>query len=109
MTEKGKYYSLLLLAGFLVPQVANGMHYFLLPHASYSQDTSSYSFTKPGIYEYHYCDYHLTGTDFALADEDQPQEDKIPEFDIRVNGLDFVIYLTRFYYNYTLRGPPLSP
>ncbi len=106
MCSQGKHIGLLLLAGFLFPQAANALHYFLLPHTLETTNSKTFSFVNPGGYEYHYCDYHLTGTDFAVIKEEQSPDNYVAGYALKQKEEYTSVYISRIYYNYKLRGPP---
>lgn len=106
MIQQRKYISLFLLAGFLIPQAANAVHHFVLDHPSYILKSEIFSFNSPGVFEYHDCNYHLTGTDTAFSEKANSEEAKIQEFLVKEENFYAGILIDEYHSNYYLRGPP---
>lgn len=99
-----KYIAVLLLAGFLFPQAANSMHYFLFPH-KISNHGKSLKYQVPS-YEFHHCHLNLHSLTYLLplSNEFKKQIDQnhavVQNF---YYSLDHTVELA---FNYRLRGPP---
>lgn len=106
MVGYGKYISVLMLAAFLFPQAANAMHHFLVPHAGYFPSSASFNFDASGIYEYHECDYHFTGTDSALTVADTAEKNILPKIHLQQITWYDNNYILQLCHHYYLRGPP---
>lgn len=105
MTYFKKHIALLLLAGFAFPQVANSVHYFVVPHHyNFEEEHFSKKVNNPA-YDYHLCDYHLTGLTFIINPNILP--------DLQVKFLEPKQLFTykigheiALAFTYRLRGPP---
>ncbi|WP_029036433.1 hypothetical protein [Salinimicrobium xinjiangense] len=106
MLKQGKYISFLMLAAFLFPQAANAVHYFLVPHIEYTSKQADYNFDAPGIYEYHECHYHFTGTGPAFMVADTAEKIIIPEIHLQQHKPYSTTHILKLNYRYFLRGPP---
>lgn len=102
-----KHIASFLLLGFLFPQVANAVHYLIVPHEFTSEKSSKVVFSSP-VYEYHSCDYHLSGIKFLVPTFDYSGEYKIPESKQEVVTRVFLLYPKKKSFHFSVRGPPYT-
>lgn len=104
MKDCKKYIALFLFAGFSFPQVAKSVHYFVIPHYSKPITPGSHQLSVP-IYDYHSCDYHLTGLNLILFlnYHSKNQKNVVGTAQIFFYSFDHEIELA---FNFQLRGPP---
>lgn len=96
------------LAGFLFPQGASGMHYFLVEHKPFKNST--FSFNKINGFEYHSCTYHLNGFSplvLGIENLNEPARHFTREATIKFCCLENYVHQPDF--NFQLRGPPFIP
>lgn len=95
-----------LLAGFLLPQGASAMHYFLVAHPVYK--SSEFTFNKLNDFEYHSCNYHINGFS-PLILRMEKLDTLRKEFKIKavIKFCSLENYVHHPDYNFQLRGPPL--
>jgi hypothetical protein len=96
-----------LLVGFLFPQGASGMHYFVVAHNFY--DSSELVFNNSISFDYHSCNYHLNGFSPLILGEaklSEPHKTKILLAGIKYCCLENYVHQPDF--NFQLRGPPFK-
>lgn len=97
--------AIFLLAGFLFPQGASGMHYFLVEHKGSS--SREVAFNHLNDFEYHSCIYHLNGfSPLILRIENLEGADRYftPLAALKFCCLENYVHQPDF--NFQLRGPP---
>lgn len=95
------------LAVFLFPQVASGMHYFLVEHKVYK--SGEFAFNDLNDFEYHSCTYHLNGFSpliLGLENFNEAARHFTSETATKFCCLENYVHQPDF--NFQLRGPPLS-
>ena len=95
----------LLLLGFLFPQVANAVHHFLIPHKTSVEEQSEPSYTVPA-YDYHSCDYHLSGIKFVIPESVYREKKLIPEKRQEDIPTAFLLHTQKIAFNFSVRGSP---
>ena len=107
MQSLKRHIALLFLGGFLFPQVAGSMHYFVVSHDFSSEKNNSYNNPEPDSL-FHSCVYHLTGftsgilpQDFTIIHRDFPSAPIL-------NNSSLENFVHRDNFNFLLRGPPLE-
>lgn len=100
-----KHIASFLLLGFLFPQVANALHYLIIPHEFTSE--KQVVFSSP-VYEYHTCDYHLSGIKFLIPTFDHSGEYRIPESKQEAVTRAFLRYPKNKSFHFSVRGPPYT-
>lgn len=107
MISPNKHIALFLLGGFLFPQVAGSMHYFVITHDFSTEDNNSYNSPEPDSL-FHSCVYHIKGFSSGILPPTLPVLQKnFGDFEpLILNGV--ISYSNRKEYNFLLRGPPLE-
>lgn len=103
MQNRKKHIALFLLVGFLFPQVANSMHYFVVDHKFSFLDSSKK--INPD-FEYHSCTYHLNGVSGIVPTENFKEDDPTLYFSKKHKFCRLVNYVHNPHFNFSLRGPP---
>ncbi|WP_037318196.1 hypothetical protein [Salegentibacter sp. Hel_I_6] len=99
--------AIFLLAGFLFPQGASGMHYFLVEH--FPSNSNDFSYNKSTNYDYHSCTYHLNGFSPLLLKRNNFKQ--LPQQIEPTEKLKFCClghYVHQPDFNFQLRGPPAT-
>ncbi len=102
-----KHIASLFLLGFLFPQAANAIHHFAISHDYYAEGENKLSFTGPA-YEYHSCDYHLSGVKFLIPEFEFLRKNIIPGPGQQVSVSIFMLLPDKVAFNFSVRGPPLT-
>lgn len=95
----------LLLLGFLFPQLANAVHYYIVSHEISSEEQNKVFFSGPA-YEYHSCDYHLSGFKFLFPTFEYSGKYIIPECGQEIVSYAFLLFTEKAAFHYSVRGPP---
>lgn len=100
-----RHIALLLVVGFLFPQVAWSLHFSLVSHNATQKPRSGYAKSDPNV-QYHCCICHLSGSSPLLLMEEYKKTADIKGFQVPHNyfGLDHYVHQLNF--NFHLRGPP---
>jgi hypothetical protein len=107
MQQFKAHITIFLLAGFLFPQGASGMHYFLVEH--FPSKSNQFTFNKSNNFDYHSCTYHLNGfSPLILRGENL----KASTQNLLVIGTAKFCCLKNYVhqpdFNFQLRGPPFK-
>jgi hypothetical protein len=99
-----KHIATILLLGFLFPQVANAVHYLLVPHDYYPQQENL--LISGPVYEYHSCDYHFSGIKFLTPEINYSENVNLPEGqkELLIPYVPIIYKGVSFYFR--VRGPP---
>ncbi|MDX1720599.1 MAG: hypothetical protein R3353_10580 [Salegentibacter mishustinae] len=99
--------AIFLLAGFLFPQAASGMHYFVVEH--FPSKNSEITFYESNNFDYHSCIYHLNGFSPLLIKENYLK--KLSQHLLLTTKAKFCClqyYVHQPDFNFQLRGPPFK-
>ncbi|WP_424492384.1 hypothetical protein [Salinimicrobium sp. GXAS 041] len=102
-----RHIAILLLAGFLFPQVVSGMHYLVVSH-SYSSENST-SFKKADRnYLVHTCHYYLNSFPSVLPSQYGLKNNNCVTPQATLNFFSLEDYVHQEDFNFQLRGPPFN-
>lgn len=96
--------ALFLLTGFLFPQAANSVHYFIIPHTVPNADAGE-ELTLPA-YEYHFCDYQISGWNFFISATGKMNSPHFSAKGVKPVFSYCVDLINELAFHYSLRGPP---
>lgn len=97
---------LLFLGGFLFPQVAGSLHYFVVSHNFSAEKNNSIHSPEPGSL-FHSCIYHLTGFSGGILPQDLIIISKDILTPVKSNFFGLENYVHEDNFSFLLRGPPL--
>jgi len=107
MQSFNRHIAILFLGGFLFPQVAGSIHYFVVSHDFSSEKNNSFKTPEPDAL-YHTCLYHFTGISSGILPKGLPviSNNFPPQVAFCFSSLEN--YVHRDDFNFQLRGPPLE-
>lgn len=107
MQSYHKHIALLFLGGFLFPQVAGSMHYFVVSHDFSSEKNNSFHTPEPDSL-FHSCVYHFNGFSIGIIPQNVPEIliNFYPPATFGIGSLED--YVHRDDFNFLLRGPPFE-
>lgn len=105
MNSFKRHIASLLLVGFLFPQIANAVHYLVVPHGLFEQQENRHLISGPA-YEYHSCDYHISGIKFLLPNIEYSGRLNTPEErkELLISQVSRISEEAAFHF--LVRGPP---
>lgn len=107
MQSQKRHIALLFLSGFLFPQVAGSMHYFVVSHDFSAEKDNSFSTPEPDSL-FHSCVYHLTGMSSGILPQNFPENSNNFPSPAIFSFCSKENYAPRDDFNFLLRGPPLE-
>ncbi len=100
-----RHIAILLLAGFLFPQVVSGMHYLMVSHSYSSENKTAYKQLDITI-PYHSCHYHLSSFPSVLPSEYCLKNNDLVTPPATLHFCSLENYVQQPDFNFQLRGPP---
>ena len=100
-----KHIAVVLLSGFLFPQIAGSLHFLVVPH-DYSVEKETALKKSDGFNQYHFHHYHFTNLTSLLTSPFNPGTILLVNLQTRLISSSLEHYVQYPKYNFLLRGPP---
>lgn len=94
-----------LLTGFLFPQVANAVHYFVQSHSLSPKGDETYNIAVPP-YDYHVCDYQFNSLKYYTLNHNEIKPSFFGPRELLAKYFYTNEFVNELAFHYSLRGPP---
>lgn len=108
MQQFKAHIAIFLLVGFLFPQGASAMHYFVVEHFT-SNNSSDFTYNESNDFDYHSCIYHLNG--FSPLSLKPDKFKALAQLLLPTSNTKFCClknYVHQPDFDFQLRGPPFK-